>query len=1317
MMKHTRLLLSTLVLAIVLVAAFALAACGETGTTTPAGDYKDTYYAYHNGVKDSSDWVKLDKSSWSDSDGNSGRIETKSGVLYLYVSLFGEEDVFAYGTVKDGVFAYTYGIKSYDGKLVYYNMYKDGSGASDKDSSEYTVDVPQGGQDQPDPTPTAKTYTVTFDSKGGSVVSSVSVKEGQRLTAPQQPTRQMYVFGGWYKDSALRNAWDFDLDTVDHDVTLYAKWQADEVRVSTVDGATIEGNNIFVAVEQGVDDLDLSERVVLNSDTATWKLYYDKLGRDEIRTKIATNDDGSLDSGSNLFYIVVTSADGTQSKTFVLDVYKKYPVAIGVYDVYDVLVDTYYLSTLDVFQAPQRLLDITGYDVTGWRGAGLSLGATIPKDCVGLAVYPVATAKQYTLTYDPAGGELDPLTRTVTYDGNFALPTPTREGYTFDYWTHNGNNVSLSDGTHTWRIDGDATFAAHWTINRYLVEASLNDNSAGKVTISGVDSEGYADYASTVTLSATTNSGYNWLGWYQGDELYSEETTIKYIVPASDSRLTARYNYYTVTTTSEGGGCSYTQMRQQKVSVGDTVTIQLNTLESSSKGDWRYFWAGWYEGVTKVSDGTDWSYTFVMTAQDRTFTAKSYKLELLPNDNNAGTVKLNTSQGYIGGEVTLTATTNNGYAFLGWYDGDTKVSDELTYTFEMAEENKTYTAKWTYYTVSTKTTLSAGGTYTRYSDTKISAGSQVTLTATTNEGYTWVGWYDGDTKVSEGTALSYTFNMPNENKTYTARWIRCPVTLSRNDTSAGTVSGVSGATALGAETTITATTNNGYTWVGWYDGDTKVSDELTYTFVMTEENRTYTAKWTYYTVSTTTNLSEGGTYTRYANTKVSAGSQVTLTAATNNGYTWVGWFDGDTKVSDDLSYTFVMTKENKTYTATWSKVTLVRNDTSAGSISDLNDKYVVGDEVTMTATTNIGYTWVGWYDGDTKVSDDLSYTFVMTEESKTYTATWKVRTDMAIFNFTSSDTTCSITGIKDKSVTEIVVPDYVTSISKGAFASCYSLVSITIPFVGGSKSTTSASSSTLFGYIFGTSRYTGGTETKQYYVYNSCATYYIPSTLRSVTVTGGNILYGAFYYCRGLTSVTIPDSVTSIGDSAFYGCSGLTSFTIPDSVTSIGEGAFPGCSGLTTITIPDSVTSIGERAFMRCTGLTSVTIPDSVTSIGDSAFSGCSGLTSITISDSVTSIGEGAFSGCSGLTSITIPSSVTSIGEDAFYNCSGLTSITIPSSVTSIGDSAFRGCSGLTSINYQGKNKQWNAISKGYLWNDNTGTYTIHCTDGDIAKS
>lgn len=136
-----------------------------------------------------------------------------------------------------------------------------------------------------------------------------------------------------------------------------------------------------------------------------------------------------------------------------------------------------------------------------------------------------------------------------------------------------------------------------------------------------------------------------------------------------------------------------------------------------------------------------------------------------------------------------------------------------------------------------------------------------------------------------------------------------------------------------------------------------------------------------------------------------------------------------------------------------------------------------------------------------------------------------------------------------------------------------------------------------------------------------------------------------------MTSVTIPNSVTSIEDGAFSGCSGLTSVTIPNSVTSIGEAAFYKCSGLTSITIPNSVTSIEGFVFNDCSGLTSVTIPNSVTSIGDYVFRNCSSLTSFTIPNSVESIGECAFSGCSGLTSVTIPNSVTNIGDYAFHLC------------------------------------------------------------------
>ena len=151
----------------------------------------------------------------------------------------------------------------------------------------------------------------------------------------------------------------------------------------------------------------------------------------------------------------------------------------------------------------------------------------------------------------------------------------------------------------------------------------------------------------------------------------------------------------------------------------------------------------------------------------------------------------------------------------------------------------------------------------------------------------------------------------------------------------------------------------------------------------------------------------------------------------------------------------------------------------------------------------------------------------------------------------------------------------------------------------------------------------------------------------------------AFRNCSGLTSIKIPNSVTSIGGSAFYQCTGLTSIEIPNSVTSIGNYAFYYCNGLISIEIPNSVTSIGEWAFEHCIGLTSIDIPNSVTSIGDHAFYYCSGLTSIEIPNSVTSIGSSTFSSCSGLTSIKIPNSVTSIGEWAFNNCNVLTSVIV----------------------------------------------------------
>lgn len=229
--------------------------------------------------------------------------------------------------------------------------------------------------------------------------------------------------------------------------------------------------------------------------------------------------------------------------------------------------------------------------------------------------------------------------------------------------------------------------------------------------------------------------------------------------------------------------------------------------------------------------------------------------------------------------------------------------------------------------------------------------------------------------------------------------------------------------------------------------------------------------------------------------------------------------------------------------------------------------------------------------------------------------------------------------------------------------------------------------------------------------------YTVSVTIPATVTNGGNtytvtsIGSGAFGDCRYLTSIDLPNSVTSIGNEAFCGC-GFTSIVIPNSVTYIGKEAFSWCTSLTSVDIPNSVTSIGDGSFYGCTGLTCITIPNSVTSIGKDSFSWCTGLTSVTVANgnpkydsrnncnaiietvsntliagckstvipnSVTSIGDGAFYGCTGLTRITIPNSVTSIGWLAFSE-SGLTSITIPSAVTTICDGAFYYCLDLKEV-------------------------------------
>lgn len=168
----------------------------------------------------------------------------------------------------------------------------------------------------------------------------------------------------------------------------------------------------------------------------------------------------------------------------------------------------------------------------------------------------------------------------------------------------------------------------------------------------------------------------------------------------------------------------------------------------------------------------------------------------------------------------------------------------------------------------------------------------------------------------------------------------------------------------------------------------------------------------------------------------------------------------------------------------------------------------------------------------------------------------------------------------------ITIPNAVSNIDKGLLSGCSSLESITIPFVGSSKNPSIATSSTLFGYIFGTSNYSGAISTNQWYSSSGAETYYIPESLKSVTVTGGKILHGAFENCSNITNITILGNTDNIGYAAFSSCTNLKTVAIPLSVRKIEGFAFARCSNLVTIEFGLSLADIGNYAFYNCSKLT-----------------------------------------------------------------------------------------------------------------------------------
>ena len=303
--------------------------------------------------------------------------------------------------------------------------------------------------------------------------------------------------------------------------------------------------------------------------------------------------------------------------------------------------------------------------------------------------------------------------------------------------------------------------------------------------------------------------------------------------------------------------------------------------------------------------------------------------------------------------------------------------------------------------------------------------------------------------------------------------------------------------------------------------------------------------------------------------------------------------------------------------------------------------------------------------------------------------------------------TCTLTGLGTCNDSDIIIPELldgytVTDIASRAFYQCETITSVKIP----------ATVQTV-----GTQIFFKASNLKTVYYNGDCTVTDNPfanTSVEKIVFSGTEI---PSQICKELTNVreiVIEDSVIKIGSEAFYR-SNVNSISFGNGLEIIGDSAFFGCKGLVDITLPNSVISIGEKAFRDCTRLTNITIPTSVTSIGEEAFGFCVWLKSVIIPDSVTKIERKTFYSCPKLTDITIPDSVTHIADEAFSGCTSLNHVTLPKSLTEIGENAFTHCTSLTTIRFSGTGIEWNYdVKKG-----NLGSYiptkNIICSDGETS--
>ena len=591
--------------------------------------------------------------------------------------------------------------------------------------------------------------------------------------------------------------------------------------------------------------------------------------------------------------------------------------------------------------------------------------------------------------------------------------TPSTSLYQACYTTRSGNQVDGTNNTYRKPVtmaDGVKP-AIIIDLDSYILNVTTNDDLYGSANLIGESTHAYGE---NITLEALENDGYSFVGWYNNDNLLSNSKTYSFYMPNKNYDVEARFTTYTITTSVDDAEAvsEMTTFDHQNYTAGETVNLSV-TLNDG------YSFLGWYIGDDLISDKENYSY--VMPSSNVEIEARTvrYTLSVDYYLNNgydlAHKVTFDTNGGsnidsQYSNNLIYNIPTKEGYFFAGWYDNPNMTGTTFDFSSEINDDITLY-ARWieedsNYRYIHTEKTYvdSKGADFGDYYIIVPYVDGNIDIYAR----YPWAGsyctieLYDSSFNLIDSFTVDDSWNYACHNYNVSAGdelylrikpnrlWDRYEYhyaliyynhTLPDTGYDYGTATKLDNQyTKAGSTVKLTAENKNGTTFIGWFNGDELLSSEKSYTFTMPKENLNIYAKFEYYNFTLINDNENAGNISNYNETKIVAGTNVTISATTNDQYSFLGWYDGsDNLISDDINYTFEMPYGNVIYYAKYKNIVvdISKNIDEAGTVS-ITENLEYGKEAKVTATVKYGYIFTGWYDSNgEKLTGEVEYTFIV----------------------------------------------------------------------------------------------------------------------------------------------------------------------------------------------------------------------------------------------------------------------------------------------------------------------------------------------------